>query len=428
MATEQGLFRQEAIDARRGQWLGVIHVATPLSRWVWTALGVALAAAIVAFLVFGHYTRRDRVSGRLVPSAGLLGVTAVHAGTVSRVFIHAGDSVQQGDPLLEISGERNSATLGGMHADISRQLRHQRQRLQEDLDLQKRNSRAQAEALKAKLHLLHAQQQQIAAQLDLQKQQAAAAQALLERIQPLLEKGYVSALRIQQQRTAALQARAQLKTLHRQKLGLRQQINATRKQLTQLPLDLATRTHAIASKIDGIDQQLAQNEAARAVVLRASQDGVVSALLAQRGQHVAAGQSLASIVPKGSRLQAQLLVPSRAVGFIQPGSDVVLRYQAYPYQKFGQQYGHVADISRSALSPEEVVALTGQRPQQPVYRVRVALDRQSVLAYGKPQALKPGMALSADILMDRRSLLEWVFEPLYGMGHRLLGQGGTGHG
>src|SRR5699024_4576222 len=194
----------------------------PLSRWIWTAMGVALAAAIVTFLVFGHYTRRDRVSGTLVPSAGLLSITAIHTGTVSRVLVHAGDSIHQGDPLLEISGEQNSATLGSMHADISRQLRSQRQRLQEDLSLQRLNSQTQTEALKAKLHLLHAQKQQIAAQLDLQKQQAAAAQALLKRIQPLLKKGYVSALRIQQQQATALQARAQVKILRRQKLELRQ--------------------------------------------------------------------------------------------------------------------------------------------------------------------------------------------------------------
>ncbi|HET7267780.1 MAG TPA: HlyD family efflux transporter periplasmic adaptor subunit [Oleiagrimonas sp.] len=428
METEQGLFRTEAMDARRGQWLGVIQISTPLSRWIWTALGVALAAAIVAFLVFGYYTRRDRVSGQLVPSAGLLGVTAVHGGTVTHVFVHGGESVQQGEPLLEISGETSSAALGGMRADISRQLRSQRQRLQDDLGLQRRNSQTQAKALKVKLHLLTAQQRQIVSQLRLQKQQAEGAQALLKRIQPLGKKGYVSALQIQQQHVAALRARAQLKVLRRKQLSTRQQINATKKRLAQLPLNLAKQIHATANKIDDIDQQLARNEAARAVLLRAPQDGVVATLLAQLGQHVTDGQSLASIVPTGSTLQAQLLVPSRAVGFIEPGSRVVLRYQAYPYQKFGQQYGHVTNISRSALDPEEVVALTGRNRQQPVYRIRVALDHQSIVAYGEAQALKPGMALSADILMDRRTLLEWVFEPLYGMGRRLLGPASVSHG
>ncbi|WP_425543704.1 HlyD family efflux transporter periplasmic adaptor subunit [Rhodanobacter caeni] len=144
-------------------------------------------------------------------------------------------------------------------------------------------------------------------------------------------------------------------------------------------------------------------------------------MLPKPGQMVSAGQSLLSILPAGSALQAQLLVPSRAIGFIDPGSKVVLRYEAFPYQKFGQQYGEVADVSRGALGASDIAALIGQQSQQPLYRVQVTLDRSFVLAYGRREALKPGMALQADILMDRRRLLGWVFEPLYGMAHHLTG-------
>jgi len=50
----------------------------------------------------------------------------------------------------------------------------------------------------------------------------------------------------------------------------------------------------------------------------------------------------------------------------------------------------------------------------------VALDSQHVMAYGKAEPVKPGMAVEADILMERRRLIEWVFEPLYGIGSRLF--------
>jgi len=123
-----------------------------------------------------------------------------------------------------------------------------------------------------------------------------------------------------------------------------------------------------------------------------------------------------------------LLVPSRAIGFIEPGSRVVLRYQAFPYQKFGQQYGRVTDISRSALSPPDIAALMGQQAQQqePLYRIQVKLDSQQISVYGKPEPVKPGMALEADILMERRRLIEWVFEPLYGVARHLAGDAAHG--
>jgi membrane fusion protein len=169
--------------------------------------------------------------------------------------------------------------------------------------------------------------------------------------------------------------------------------------------------------------QLAQSEAAGGTVLRAPRAGVVSTLLVKPGQNVTSGQPLLSILPHGSALQAQLLVPSNAIGFVHNGTPVVLRYQAYPYEKFGQQYGQVVQVSRSALSPAEAATLLGQSITTPLYRVMVSLDRQTINAYGKAQALKPGMALNADLLLDRRSLWQWVFEPLYGLRQQLAVHG-----
>ena len=138
--------------------------------------------------------------------------------------------------------------------------------------------------------------------------------------------------------------------------------------------------------------------------------------LVKAGQAVQAGQPLMSVLPTDSPLQAELLVPSRAIGFIAPGDAVLLRYQAYPYQKFGHQRGKVSRISRSALSSGELGALVGKAGQgEPFYRITVKLARQAITAYGKPEALKPGMLLEADVLGEKRRLIEWVFEPLYSL-------------
>nr|WP_253260799.1 HlyD family efflux transporter periplasmic adaptor subunit [Rhodanobacter glycinis] len=417
----KSLFRQEVVDARRGEWLGSIIVAAPLSRWLLTVLAMALAAAILLFLVLGHYTRRETVTGQLVPSAGLLNLAAPSAGTIARVHVHDGQAVKAGDVLLELASDQDSAALGDTHVLVGQQLDAQRADLRADLRNQQQLSQQQADALRSKAVLLRAQLSQITGQLAIEQQQVTSNQQLLARIQPLGAKGYVSALQIQQQRAATLNDQSQYKTLQRQQLDTRQQLEAAQQQLAQLPLNTATQRNNTQRQLASVAQSIVQNEQQRAVVLRAPSDGVVSAVLLKMGQMVSAGQPLLSILPTGSTLQAQLLVPSRAIGFVEPGSRVVLRYQAFPYQKFGQQYGKVSTISRSALTPAEVQSLVGQQTQEPLYRVQVTLDRQDVLAYGKPEPVMPGMALSADILMDRRSLLEWVFEPLYGMAHHLLG-------
>lgn len=129
------------------------------------------------------------------------------------------------------------------------------------------------------------------------------------------------------------------------------------------------------------------------------------------------GQPILSLLPKGSELRAQLLVPSSAIGFVKSGDRVLLRYQAYPYQKFGAHEGTVIRISRSALTGSQ----KDGDARQSLYRVLVSLDQQGVLAYGKMETLRPGMQLEADIMGERRKLYEWLLEPLYSVTGKLGG-------
>jgi membrane fusion protein len=133
--------------------------------------------------------------------------------------------------------------------------------------------------------------------------------------------------------------------------------------------------------------------------------------------------ALASLLPADAKLQAHLFAPSSAVGFVRANQVVQLRYQAFPYQKFGHQAGEVAQVSRSPLQTAELAGLpmpaAVSASGEPLYRITVTLDRQSVAAYGQAQALSPGMQLEADVLLDRRRLIEWLFEPVLGIAGRV---------
>jgi membrane fusion protein len=126
---------------------------------------------------------------------------------------------------------------------------------------------------------------------------------------------------------------------------------------------------------------------------------------------------IATILPRGSGLHVQLLVPTRAIGFVQPGNEVVLRYDAFPFQRFGQHRGVVERVGRTVWSAGEKVGPVSVR--EPVYRVDVKLDRQTVAAGGQEMQLMPGMVVNADILQERRTVFEWVFEPVLELRARL---------
>ena len=145
--------------------------------------------------------------------------------------------------------------------------------------------------------------------------------------------------------------------------------------------------------ISSSDQELTESELRRRLHVLAPRDGVVTAVTAEVGHAVDPSRPVLSIVPPGARLQAQLFAPSKAVGFVRGGEAVMLRFDAYPYQKFGHTAGRVTEVAR--------VALTGQD-----------LSAQTIMAYGEARPLQIGMQLEADIMQERRKLYEWVLEPL----------------
>ena len=424
MDEEQGgheeLFRREALQSQRRAALGSIQINTPPAFWAVSLLAVAFVVAAVTNLFLGHYTQRATVQGTLVPASGLVTLSATGAGDVLAVNVHQGERVSAGETLASFDNPLESAALGNTLAFITSELNTERKGLEQDLATQWALSTSRRATLRQSVSSFRAQLQQIDSQLVLQRKEAANMAALLKSIEPLRKQGIISLYDLQQQQADTFNAELQVKALRRERLGLAQQLAQAQQQLAQVPLTLAAQQNATRNKLAQLEQALAQNEAQREWVVKAPRAGIVATLLIKPGETVSAGEPLLTVVPRRSRLEAQLLVPSSAVGFVRGGQQVVLRYQAFPYQRFGLHFGEVGQVSRSALSPQEVAALVGRQSTVPLYRVMVRLRGQTVRAYGQPVALRPGMTLHADILLDRRRLIEWVLEPLYGFSRRML--------
>lgn len=413
------LFRDEVLLARRGEWLGTIRLQAPRLGWAFFGIGLLTVSVTLALLLGGHYTRHEEVSGTLVPSSGLLTLMPVATGIVTRVQVHEGDQVHAGQPLVEISGDQSSAALGDTDATITAQLEIKRSRLKADLTDQQQLAVLQQQDLRSQLAMLHGQITQAEQQVALQQQRADSAMTLYNQWAKVSDTGVVSKLQVLQQHDTALQNKTQLESLKGQVFQLRQQVAQLQGQLDQLPSTVAGKRNDTKRQLADVEQALALSAARRAVLLLAPTNGTVANIFVHPGQAVATQQPLLTVLPAHAQLLAELWLPSNAVGFIHVGQPVVMHYRAYPYQKFGQHVGHVSEVSRSAVSAAEVSHLAGQDIKDPRYRVEVSLDSQSVLAYGQSEPLRPGMTLDANILLDRRRLIEWVLEPLYGFTRNL---------
>lgn len=414
------LFRPEVLEAKRRSWLGSISLAQPLSLWVLTTFAVLAATTIVLFLVIGEYTRRSRVVGQLVPDLGLVTVVAPVAGVVAEPMPKEGTRVEYDRSLVVISTPHATTESEDMTSELLAGLQQQHVGITQSfeskielLQVQRAGHLRQLDAAKRSLA-------QINAAIETQQKKVAIAADTLTRFRQLAEQNYVSHLALAQQEQASLEQTANLQTLQRQATAARRDIAQIEQTLRELPEQHSAQAAIKMRELAQLERERLQVQAGSEVLVKAPVDGLVATRLIERGQVVQAGQPLLTLLPAGSELQAQLLVPSRAVGFIEPGDSVLLRYQAFPHQKFGHHEGTVIRISRNALSPQGLGTLIGNaQAGEPYYRVLVKLSRQSITAYGKPEPLRPGMLVEADILGETRKLYEWVLEPLYSLAGRL---------
>lgn len=412
----ESLFRREALEAKRGGWLGSISLAQPLPLWAMTAFATAAALAVGSFLTLGSYTRRSTVVGQLVPTKGLATVLAPATGVVTELASAEGMRVHAGQSLAIVSLPRATVNEGDTTIAMAQRLARRQQGLQDAHRAQGQLLDAQAGGLAAQLDAARRELAQLEQEIATREGQVRIADETLQRLRQLQADKYVSALQVKQQEAAWLQAVSDVQAMQRQAIAARRSFAQLQQARQELPGQRLASNADFQRDLAALEQEQVETEARGALAVSAPVTGVIATQLVKPGQAVQAGQPLLSLLPGNGTLEAELLAPSRAIGFIEPGDKVLLRYQAYPYQKFGHQQGTVARISRSALNQTELQALLGGAAQaEPLYRVTVRLARQTITAYGKPELLKPGMTLEADVLGERRRLIEWVFEPLYSL-------------
>jgi membrane fusion protein len=416
------LFREEVLQAQSVQWLGSIRIARPPGfAWV-TGIALVLATALVAYAVLGEVTRKARLTGMLAPSDGLIMLSAPQAGTVTELLAREGQIVTAGQPLMRLISPRllasGDATLLNAQALAQRRAGLDTERL-----LAQQQARQRQDALSDRMRSLQTELRQAEAELATHRLRAELAGKSQARFEELGRSGFVSAAQTQEKHEELLDLQLRERNAQRNSEALRRDIQALQAESWANRTALATSLAQLDRSLASLSQEANENEARGGLTIAAPQAGTVSALTLNLGQTVQPGQTLLSLLPEApgssaAEFQAQLYAPSRTAGFVQPGQVVWLRYEAYPYQKFGMAEGRVAAVSQTPIAPQDLpqgqaqALLAAAQSNEPLYRITVNLARQAITTYGTPQRLKAGMTLEADVLQDRRAVWEWVLEPI----------------
>ncbi|MGC7404778.1 HlyD family secretion protein [Pandoraea pneumonica] len=410
------MFRKAALAADRPAWLGEVLLIPPLSLRIAAMAAALVATATVAFLIWGTYTHRATVVGRLVPSAGLAKLYAPEVGVVTQRNVSEGQRVNEGDVLFVLSAERQSGTGDGIRTQVARRIEARVTSLQSDLDDIRRMHAMAEDAQRKAIAARSEELVTLDGLIQSQRERVALASVSKERYARLLAKSYVSREQSQEKHALYLEQRSQLQSLQRERVVVARTLSADRQRLAAMPhaqrRELAQRTRELGL----LEQELAESESKREFSVIAPTSGTATAVVVEVGQTVAPSKALMSVVPTDSPLRAHLYVKSDAVGFMRPGDAVRLRYRAFAHQQFGQFGGTVTSISWAALphtdladvDPYEGVNGAGT----PLYLVNVRLHAQSIRAGDRTLPLRAGMLLEADVKRETRRLYEWAFSPL----------------
>ncbi|WP_233079507.1 HlyD family secretion protein [Rheinheimera soli] len=413
MTTEQSLFRSKALQAQQQRLEGQVSIVQPVSSSVLCFCLVFILFSLLLLLHQASFSRKETVVGYLKPSSGVVRIQSQRSAVLKQLYIQDGTLVQAGQKLALLSTDEYLAAGESLTEHLQSSLALQlalnaqkRLELIQSFDQQRQQLAAQISNVKRQLAENQRQQQLLSQRIDLQTQR------LLSQ-QDLALKGHLPKLQLEQQQDQHLMLQQQLAEVQTLAQSILQQQIQWENQLQALPVDQQRQLQQLQAERLSLEQQTTELLARKEVVLTAPVAGRVTNLVVSAGQYLQGSQVLMQVLPESGFLYAQLLVPTRAFGFIQPGQTTWLRFDAFPYQRFGLYQGEISQLSKAVLmaqDPDSPVQI-----QEPVYQVQVRLNQQFIEAYGEQMPLQAGMLLSADIVLEQRSVLSWLLEPLFSL-------------
>ena len=404
--------------AGRSALEGSVALRTPRRLIHFSLVCAGVMVAVLLLLCFGKFTRYQSAMGQLTTDSGVARIQAREAAVLVTVPVNDGDLVRPGQVLATLS--RGARLVDERDVDRARlqQANDGLALLVERRENAKRLAAADQARLEARRQTLQSRLVQTGNLLDLHERHQRIEQDRLTALSRLGERSLVAPSQLEDQRRAVLTADMQVQSTRIERQRVEGDLRDLVLEIEQLPLDLTSTLGTLDMQI-GEQQQKVLDAADRDTqVLTAPMAGRVSGLQAKAGESIRANAVLMTVVPEDANLHAVLFVPSRAIAFIRPDQPVSIRYQAFPYQRYGIQHGRIERISQTILPAQDVLA---NMPigNEPVYRVTVALDSQDVALGGKHYPLQGGMLLDADVALDRRALWQWFLDPILALRGKL---------
>ncbi|MEC5387808.1 HlyD family efflux transporter periplasmic adaptor subunit [Uliginosibacterium sp. H3] len=384
---------------------------TPLSLQIISVFCAMLLVVIGVVIIFVPYTRSERVQGRVDAEEGVVKIYAQLNSVVVRQHVMEGDVVRKGQPLLTLSTERQLGSGGGAELAQVKASNFKGTTLREEMANIHSLYESEQALLVNQITRKRGELSQIQTNVGIQERVLNLAKESYKRRSALVEQGFLSKEGLADEERRLLQAEADHENAKKELIFTQSAVDELEANKAMLVRRREKELLPLTRALSSTNQEAIDYQARQEFVIQAKTDGIVAAILPKLGDTVLEKDLLMSVSPSNSKFYVNLYVPSSAIGFLQKKNAVKLRYESYPYQKFGEYNATVRAISPVALDRSEL--RLASLATDNYYRVQVEPESQTVHAYGRDFALHDGIKVEADIQVETRKVFEWILEPVY---------------
>lgn len=355
-----------------------------------SALVLLMALVVGAACVFVRVPETVSAPFVLLPEGGADPLQSAFDGVIEEVRVRAGDGVKAGDTLFTIRSPRIQALSAELREiEQQRETVAARRRAQEDTYAINRQIQEAEIARSAQESAFRAQYLEVYDDVG-------------ARVDRLAKEGLASSLEVLNHQLGHAEARRDSALAKEQSTMAKLALSRLEAEHRQALERLAEEEAGLAVRIAGIQEQLGRVVDNLAFVT-AGRDGTVISVARQRaGDVVRVGEELCQVAPDTGAPVAHIQLEERGLGRLKEGQPVRLLFEAFPYQRYGAVDGALTWLSPAAVANGEGVRFMAH-----------AAPRQQTIGAGElARSLRSGMRGEARIQTGRRTLLEYVFEPI----------------
>ncbi|MCX2962300.1 HlyD family secretion protein [Rodentibacter caecimuris] len=408
------MFRKEALEYQK--WKSTALLLSSIPSWLVFALSFVVTASFILYVTFGSYTRRETILGEVVMQPHPIVLSASKSGYISERYVNVNQRIKKGDPLFKITLDRITDS-GNVGVNSINSMRDQIKKLNDIIELVKTNQR---ETL-ANLDKQIGKNRKIYADTKLYFDEVSKSTeeylTTLRKYENLMKKGYSANDEVTLQRSRYFDQKSLRNNLQEKLIQQETVIINLENEIESRKTDFQNQIIRYELQQNDLEIRLMELESVSELIVNAPIDGVVESVSVTVGQIIKENDALAQVIPANKgEYQLVMWVPNSAISFIKPNDFINIRYEAFPFEKFGQFKGVISHISTLPASLQELAFyknIPSADPNNPLYKIVVSITDQKVAYNDTSLYFLSGMKAEATIFLENRKLYEWMLFPLY---------------